>query len=117
MPRNPSPATSMIAVAIASVAVTITGEIAFGRMWEKRITGRLTPTAFAAVTKSASRWARIEPRRSRAKIGTFASPTAINTSLRPGPSAVTIPIASSRPGIASMTSITRMIAESTQPPT
>ena len=35
---------------------------------------------------------------------------------RPGPSAATIPIASSRPGIDSMMSISRISTESTQPP-
>src|SRR2546427_316232 len=67
-PRKPRPATSMIAVAIASVPWTITGEIAFGRMCENRITRRRTPTARAARTKSFSRCARIDPRRSRAQI-------------------------------------------------
>ena len=66
----------MIAVAMASVPWTITGEIAFGRMCEKRITGRRTPTARAASTKSFSRCARIDPRMSRAKIGMFTTPTA-----------------------------------------
>src|SRR5918992_1564053 len=55
IPRKPSPATSMIAVAIASVPWTITGEIEFGRMCEKRIAGRRIPAARAARTKSASR--------------------------------------------------------------
>ena len=36
-PRKPRPATSMIAVASASVPCTITGEIAFGRMCATRI--------------------------------------------------------------------------------
>ena len=95
----------MIAVAIASVPCTITGEIAFGRMCEKRIARRRTPTARAASTKSFSRCASTEPRSSRAKIGTFVTPTAIMICQSPGPSIATIPIASSRPGIASMTSI------------
>ena len=106
----------MIAVAIASVPWTISGEIEFGRMCENRIERLRTPTERAASTKSVSRCASTEPRRRRAKIGTFTIPTAIVTCHRPGPSSATIPIASSRPGIASMTSITRMIAESTQPP-
>ena len=42
-PRKPSAATSMIAVASASVPCTITGEIAFGRMWEARIERFGTP--------------------------------------------------------------------------
>ena len=61
----------MIAVAIASVPCTISGEIAFGRMCEDRIVRRGTPTDRAARTKSVSRWARTEPRSSRAKIGMF----------------------------------------------
>jgi hypothetical protein len=67
----------MMAVAIASVPATITGEIAFGRMCEKRMVGRRTPTARAARTKSFSRCARMEPRNSRAKIGMLTTPTAI----------------------------------------
>ena len=61
----------MIAVASASVAWTMTGEIAFGRMCEPRIARRGTPTERAASTKSVSRCARIEPRSRRAKIGMF----------------------------------------------
>ena len=107
----------MIAVASASVACTITGEIAFGRMCEARIERCGTPTERAASTKSLSRWARIEPRISRAKIGICVTPTAIMIWKMPGPSIATIPIASSRPGIASMMSIRRMITLSTTPPT
>ena len=59
----------MIAVASASVPCTITGETEFGRMCEERIVRRGTPTERAASTKSFSRCARTEPRRSRAKIG------------------------------------------------
>ena len=44
----------MIAVARASVAATITGEIALGRMCEARIVRRGTPTERAASTKSFS---------------------------------------------------------------
>ena len=75
-----------------------------------RIARRGTPTDRAASTKSFSRCARIEPRSSRAKIGTFVVPTATMICQRPWPSAATIPIASSSPGIASMTSMTRMIS-------
>ena len=107
----------MIAVASASVPCTITGEIAFGRMCEERIRRRGTPTDRAARTKSFSRCARIDPRRRRAKIGICVTPTAIMICTRPGPSAATIPIASSSPGIASMMSISRMITLSTAPPT
>ena len=66
----------MIAVAIASVPWTITGESEFGRMCANRIARFLTPTERAASTKSFSRCARIEPRRSRAKIGTLTIPIA-----------------------------------------
>ena len=115
-PRKPSPATSMIAVASASVPCTITGEIAFGRMCEDRIVRRGTPIERAARTKSFSRWARIEPRIRRAKIGTCVTPTAIMIWKRPGPSIATIPIASRKPGIASMMSVRRMITLSIAPP-
>ena len=64
----------MIAVAIASVPWTITGEIEFGRMCEKRIPRRRTPTERAASTKSFSFCARTDPRNSRAKIGMFDDP-------------------------------------------
>ena len=47
-PRKPSPATSMIAVAIASVPATITGEMEFGMMCPVRIFRRRTPTERAA---------------------------------------------------------------------
>ena len=65
----------MIAVAIASVPCTITGEIEFGRMCEKRIARAYArrPTR-AASTKSFSRCARIDPRNRRAKIGMFDDP-------------------------------------------
>src|SRR5437868_6930171 len=85
-PRKPRPATSMIAVAIASVPCTITGDIAFGRMCENRITGRRTPTERAARTKSFSRCASTEPRRSRAKIGMLTTPTATMIGRRTGAS-------------------------------
>ena len=49
-PRKPSPAASMIAVAIARVPATITGDIAFGRMWPNRTFRLGTPTARAART-------------------------------------------------------------------
>ena len=104
----------MIAVAMASVPWTITGESEFGRMCENRIARGRTPTERAASTKSCSRWASTDPRRSRAKIGTLVTPTATMICQRPGPSIATSPIASSRPGIASMMSIRRMITESTQ---
>src|SRR5436190_15564057 len=115
-PRKLRAATSMIAVASASVPWTITGEMAFGRTWPYRIRTRRTPTDRAARTKSFSRCPRIEPRRSRAKIGIWVTPIAIITSTSPGPSAATIPIANSRPGIASMMSMQRMITVSTTPP-
>ena len=67
----------MIAVPIASVPATITGEIAFGMMCEKRIARRRTPTERAASTKSFSRCDRIAPRKRRAKIGMFTIPIAI----------------------------------------
>ena len=85
-------------------------------MCEPRIDRRGTPTDRAASTKSFSRCERIEPRIRRAKIGMFVTPTAIMIWNRPGPSTATIPIASSRPGIASMMSISRMITLSTMPP-
>jgi hypothetical protein len=43
-------------------------------------------------------------------------PTAIMICQSPGPSAATTPIASSSPGIASITSMQRMTTESVQPP-
>ncbi len=94
----------------------MTGEIAFGRMWEPRISRFGTPIDRAARTKSLSRWPRIEPRISRVKIGICVTPTATMIWNRPGPSIATIPIASSRPGIASMMSVKRMITLSTIPP-
>ena len=106
----------MIAVAIASVPCTIKGETEFGRMWEKRIPRLRTPTERAAKTKSFSFCARTEPRSRRAKIGMLTIPTASITCHKPGWSAATIPIANSKPGIASMTSIARMMVESTAPP-
>jgi hypothetical protein len=106
----------MIAVAIASVAATMTGEIAFGMMCEPRIERPRTPTAFAASTKSFSFCARIELRNRRAKIGMFTTPTATMILPRPCPSMATSPIASRKPGMASITSMQRMIPESTIPP-
>ena len=107
----------MIAVASASVPCTITGEIAFGRMCEARIDRFGTPIERAASTKSFSRCARIDaaqqPREDR---DVDVTPTAIMICKSPGPSIATIPIASSRPGIASMMSIRRMITLSTMPP-
>ena len=102
----------MIAVAMASVAATITTEIEFGRTCETRMIRRRTPTERAASTKSFSFCARIDPRKSRAKIGMLTTPTAIITCRSPAPSMATIPIANSSPGIASITSMQRMIVES-----
>ncbi len=106
----------MIAVARASVAATMIGEIAFGRMWEKRIFRRGTPIARAARTKSLPFCPSTDPRKSRAKIGTFTTPIAIITEKRPGPNIAAIPIAMSSPGIESMMSMLRMITVSVFPP-
>ena len=106
----------MIAVASARVACTTTGEIAFGRMCEERIARRGTPIERAARTKSLSRWARIEPRISRVKIGICVTPTATMIWTSPGPSIATMPIASRNPGMASMMSVRRMITLSMTPP-
>ena len=65
-----------------------------------------------------SRTARIDPRKSRAKIGILRSPDG-NHDLPEvfARGAATIPIASSRPGIESMMSVRRMISfASIQPP-
>ena len=48
-------------------------------MCRKTIGARLTPSARAASTWSDSRWASIEPRSSRAKIGTCTIATAMIT--------------------------------------
>ena len=53
---------------------------------------------------------------SRAKIGTCVAPTATMICQIPWPSAATMPMARSRPGIASMMSISRMNTQSTMPP-
>ena len=53
---------------------------------------------------------------SRAKMGIWVTPTATMICTIPGPSIATIPIARSRPGIESMTSISRMMVESSAPP-
>src|ERR1035437_489208 len=116
-PRNPRPATSMIAVAIASVAWTISGVRAFGIRCRNRIRAGVAPSARAAVTKSASRNARRLPRRSRAKIGAYETPTASMICTWPWPSQATIPIASRIPGTASRTSVMRIRTVSTLPPT
>ena len=52
----------------------------------------------------------------RAKIGTLTTATAKTICGNPRPSQATIPIASRIPGIASMTSTTRIRTESTRPP-
>ena len=49
-PRKPRPATSMIAVARASVAATISGVSALGSMWRASSRPRLAPTDRAAIT-------------------------------------------------------------------
>jgi hypothetical protein len=106
----------MIAVAIASVACTISTEMALGSMCDVRITCRRTPTARAASTKSFSRCASTDERSSRAKIGMLTIPTATMICQSPGCSAATIAIAKSSPGIASITSMIRISTESTKPP-
>ena len=49
-PRNPRPATSMIAVARASVAATMSGVSEFGSMWRTSSRIPLAPTERDAVT-------------------------------------------------------------------
>ena len=49
-------------------------------------------------------------------MGTLVTPTATMICQSPGPSMATIPIASSKPGIASMMSMQRMMIVSTKPP-
>ena len=75
------------------------------------------PSERAASTKSRSRIPATEPRATRAKAGIVQIPIAMTVLVRPGPSALTMMMASSRYGNASSTSMTRMIRVSTQPPT
>ncbi len=104
-------------MASVSVACTITGPIALGSMCRSTTAGRFTPSAVAATTWSLCRWASIEPRSSRAKIGTPTIATAMITVVCDGLAAsAATEIASSRLGIASSTSVTRISTVSTQPP-
>lgn len=77
---------------------------------------RRTPIERAARVYWLSRWASIQARSSRAKIGTLTTAIAIMTDRRLGPSSAARPIASSRPGTDSRMSISRMSRLSTQPP-
>ncbi len=86
-------------------------------MCRKTIARWLTPRARAARTWSLERWESIEPRSSRAKIGTCTAATAMMTVSWLGRAAIAaIENASSSEGIESSTSTTRMTRASTQPP-
>ena len=74
-------------------------------MCESRITRRANTDGARGEDEVVLPLGEDEPRNSRAKIGMLTTPTAIMTCRRPGPSIATIPIAKSRPGIASMMSI------------
>ena len=67
-PRNDSAASVRIAVAIISVALTMIGPMAFGRMCRKMIRRSPEPAAFAASTYSFSRSDRKMPRTIRAML-------------------------------------------------
>jgi hypothetical protein len=58
----------------------------------------------------------MDPRSSRANRGTLTTPMAIITAVRPRPMAAAMPMAISRPGMASIMSTSRISAPSTQPP-
>ena len=95
----------------------MTGPSELGSMCRKTMALCLTPRARAASTWSLRRWASIEPRSRRAKIGTCTVAMAMMTVHCDGFGAsAAIETASSSEGIDSMTSTTRMTRESTQPP-
>jgi hypothetical protein len=107
----------MIEVANVSVAWTITGESEFGSMCRNTIVFSLTPSARAANTWSVLRWASIEPRSSRAKIGTLTMATAVITVHWLGLAAsAAMEIASSSDGTDSRMSVKRIRMLSAQPP-
>ena len=95
----------------------MTGPSELGSMWRNTMGDCLTPSARAARTWSLVRWASIDPRSSRAKIGISTTAMATMTVhwLGRGASAA-IETASSSDGIDSMTSTVRITNESIQPP-
>ena len=76
MPRKPSAATSMVAVAMLSEPCTISGERLLGRTCRKIMRPCVAPSAPAACTNSRSRMDRTTLRASRMYTGTCTSDTA-----------------------------------------
>ena len=107
----------MIAAATASVACTITGGRMLGSTWRSRMRAGGLPTARAASTYSSARTASTCPRESRTKIGVPVTPIAIIALPRLGPRKAASAIARIRKGIASIASVSRLIAASSTPPT
>src|SRR5699024_5299461 len=95
----------------------ITGAAEVGRMWRHRMAGRVPPEPKAASTYSLWRTASTRERDRRAKVAIEVMPTAIAALVVPKPSRITTDSDSSRPGMASSTSTTRIRASSTRPPT
>src|SRR5699024_1125852 len=86
-------------------------------MWRHRMAGRVPPEPKAASTYSLWRTASTRERDRRAKVAIEVMPTAIAALVVPKPSRITTDSDSSRPGMASSTSTTRIRASSTMPPT
>src|SRR3989304_5561765 len=114
-PRKLSPAPATIARAIPKVASTMTGEIAFGRMWTRRRRAGGVPTALADWTNSISRILRICPRMSRAYPTQPRADKAMRTLRSEGPRTEVIAMARRIPGKAKGMPASRMKGWSTFP--
>ncbi|MNC66825.1 hypothetical protein D3C75_1172690 [compost metagenome] len=101
---------------IPSVACTISGARAFGRICRYRMTEFFTPMALLASTYSFSRSETVWPNISRANSGMPTMPTAIIALVRPAPMEAAIAMDSTSDGKESRTSIRRMIIVPVRPP-
>ena len=115
-PRKLSEASVRIAPATLRVPATRSGENEFGKICLSMIRRSDAPEQRAAVTYSFSRTARIWARSNRVLPVQPSTPIAITMLRRPGPSTETSAMMMIRSGIHMITSVTRMITLSTNPP-
>ncbi|MNC20783.1 hypothetical protein D3C75_687460 [compost metagenome] len=105
-----------IANPIPSVALTISGASALGRIWRNKITEFFKPIARPASTNSFSRRSMVCPYMSRTYSGMPTTLTAIMALVKPGPIEAAMAIASTKAGKAKNMSMTRMIMLPRAPP-
>ena len=115
-PRNDSPASNSTAVPTASVADTISGASALGRITRQMMRASPAPMTRSASTYSRRLSRRNSPRASRAVPVQLTTPMAMAIVASDGENSVTSTMANSSVGSTWKNSVTRISASSIQPP-